>query len=190
MATSPDNPVVIGLYGLPGAGYSTMLNELQDQLGTDRSMFFEGAEMIDDLVKGDLEVFKSMDATDQIYDHGQAITTIAKRCTETGKAGVVTGHFAFLGLERELRTSVWTAKDQETYTHILYLNLSADVVSECGRVDPHRSRPPLKFEILSKWPNFEKEHLRRLCYENGMLFSPIDDTHNVINLISDFRTHN
>ena len=39
---STNKPVVVGLYGLPGCGKTTLMGELKQKLGEDLFMFFEG----------------------------------------------------------------------------------------------------------------------------------------------------
>jgi len=56
----PDKPVVIGIYGLPGSGKTTLLKALKAKLGDIEFLYYEGSEVINGLVPGGLELFKSM----------------------------------------------------------------------------------------------------------------------------------
>jgi hypothetical protein len=83
------------------------------------------------------------------------------------------------------------------YTHIIYLNIPIDTVDHYRREDAERWRgEPMKHEELHKWQDMEKEHLRRICAEDGVLFSLVRDGNEgpvkdrVVALLDDFRTHN
>ena len=51
-------PIIIGIYGLPGAGKSHLLGELEQMLGTGQFFYFEGSEILAKFVQGGLEAFK------------------------------------------------------------------------------------------------------------------------------------
>lgn len=53
--------VVVGLYGLPGSGKTSLLNQLEQELGQTDFSFYEGSKMIDDIVPGGLDAFHRMD---------------------------------------------------------------------------------------------------------------------------------
>ena len=59
---SPSKPVVIGVYGIPGAGKSFLLDELKKkaQDGPDHFSFYEGSLVIASLVPGGLEAFQQL----------------------------------------------------------------------------------------------------------------------------------
>lgn len=57
-------PVIIGLYGLPGSGKTTLFNQLKQIFDKQRSIaFYEGSEVIDNIVPGGLAEFKKTGRT-------------------------------------------------------------------------------------------------------------------------------
>jgi hypothetical protein len=68
---------------------------------------------------------------------------------------------------------IWTDMDQDVYTHILYLDVSPELVAIRRRNDRERSCPVISVEHLCKWQNAERRQLRELCRETGILFSVV-----------------
>ncbi|KAK2026078.1 uracil phosphoribosyltransferase [Colletotrichum zoysiae] len=171
--TSPGStrPTVVGLYGVPGCGKSFLLSQLKSKLNHQHFQFFEGSDVIDRVVPGGLNVFKRSDDQMKLHWRQLAIDAIAKECTQAGRVGIVTGHFLFWpqvgGTTYE---AVCTDRDLCVYTHILYLDVPADVVVQRSRDDTARCRRPLPADHIRKWQRTEKTQLRRLCLENGILF--------------------
>jgi adenylate kinase len=186
-----DNPVIIGIYGVPGCGKSTLLNELKQQLQTESFLFYDGSQIIAYLVSGGLDAFKKMDETEQYYWRQKAIETIGQECINQGKTGVVAGHYMFWDKDEDERRPIHTKKDLEWYTHILYLDVPAEVVAQRRHDDTERDRPPITTDHLRKWQQAEKDQLLDLCRKNSILFSRIahDETmvSRVSTLLSDFQ---
>jgi hypothetical protein len=100
-----------------------------------------------------------------------AIDTIGKKCADSGQVAVVAGHFMFWPEEEEAGWLVYTQNDLDTFTHILYLDVPAEVIAQRRLDDTERSRPSTLVTHLRKWQQAEKTQLRRLCRHHGMLFS-------------------
>jgi len=171
-ASFPKKPKIIGLYGIPGSGKTTILNNLKPDLDDPNFLFYEGSEVIDQVTSGDRSAFEHAPASEKERCREQAITWIHDRCVQSGdKTAIVTGHAMFWSEgERGAPVSVVTAKDMEMYTHILYLNVSAEEVGERRKYDGRRERPELEVAQLQQWMDAEKALLRKECYDNGVLF--------------------
>ncbi|TWU78382.1 hypothetical protein ED733_008729 [Metarhizium rileyi] len=167
-------PAIIGLYGLPGSGKSFLLKKLQNQLDPRQYTFYEGSELIASLVTGGLAAFQKLDNKKKQYWREQAMSTVAGDCYQSGRTAIVTGHFMFPA-EGEY-VSVCTAKDLNTYTHIIYLKLSAKVLSEQILGDTEKVRRSMSVEDLETWQQMEVQGLTRLSKEHDILFSNLAET--------------
>lgn len=100
--TTSGKPIIIGIYGLPGSGKTSMLRLLRDALAEDHQNFnfFEGSEVIEEhlpqnTVIGVVATFESLDDEDKLLVRKSAIEHIVRVCRRDGKAGIVTGHLIF-----------------------------------------------------------------------------------------------
>lgn len=187
-------PVVIGLYGVPGCGKSFLLKQLQGVLGGEPFDFHEGSEAIAALVPGGLDAFQRLDEQEKLHWRQLAISSIGKKCAESGHAAVVAGHFMFWAEKQETGQSVHTARDLDTYTHILYLDIHPELVADRRHGDAGRSRPGVSPDHLRRWQEAEKTELRRLCYLHNILFLPISSPPDMLSnrisvFLRNFREH-
>ncbi|THV05862.1 hypothetical protein K435DRAFT_826190 [Dendrothele bispora CBS 962.96] len=174
----PPKPTVIGLYGLPGSGKSFLLKQLKTELGEQRFVYYEGSTVISSLVPGGLEAFKQSDNQQKNSIRERAIRQIAEECSTTRRVGVVAGHFLFWDVADgkvagQPPQSIWTGGDAETYTHIFYLEVPANVVLQRRQNDTARERPTVSVEHLDEWQQSEIKQLRDVCLEHGIHFSTI-----------------
>jgi GTPase SAR1 family protein len=129
-AISKGKPIVIGLYGVPGCGKTFLLNQLKNVLKSEDFTFYEGSEEIAKLVPGGLKAFKDLDNNPKVAWRQRTIETIGKECDESGKVGIVTGHFMFWSDGKEFGEMVHTKGDLDTYTNIIYLQVSTNSENE------------------------------------------------------------
>ncbi|KAI9798893.1 MAG: hypothetical protein M1833_004396 [Piccolia ochrophora] len=194
MSASKGKGVVVGLYGVPGTGKTFLLDQLRQELGQEHYAFYEGSTMIANVVPGGLDAFQEMEELKKEHWRRCAIDTVAKHSAESGQVAVVAGHFMFWFEEQEAARPVITQNDLDTYTHILYLDVPADVVFQRRSGDKERSRPPTSVDHLYNWQQEEKAQLRDLCRHHSILFSlvPLQPTllNTVSTLLRDFRHHN
>ncbi|KAI0811596.1 uracil phosphoribosyltransferase-domain-containing protein [Xylaria sp. FL0064] len=172
-STASNVPVIVGVYGIPGCGKTFLLHQLEQELEREHFEFYEGSRMIASLVPGGLDGFHKM--------------------TKRDKVGVVTGHFMFWVEGEETGEFVYTLWDLDVYTHILYLDVAAELIAQRRRDDTHRTRPPTSINHLRKWQDTEKTELRRLCRDHGILFGLLSVQRTLVHKASaflrDFRLH-
>jgi len=190
-SASNKKTAVIGLYGVPGSGKTFLLNQLEEELGKEHFAFYEGSKMIASVVPGGLDVFQKLEEQEKVHWRQLAIDAIGKECADHGQVAVVTGHFMFWPEKEGVGWPVYTQNDLNTFTHILYLNVPAELVAQRCLGDTERSRPPTSVAHFRKWQEAEKTQLRRLCYHHGILFSLLRPTllNKAMTLIRDFRRH-
>ena len=193
-STSNNKAVVVGIYGIPGSGKTFLLEQLKQELGQEDFAFYEGSKMIANLVPGGLATFQKLEEREKRHWRQLAINTIQKNCANSGQVAVVAGHFMFWPEEEEAGLPVYTQNDLETYTHILYLDVPAEVIIQRRLEDKERVRPYASVSHLCKWQQVEKTELRRLCYHHSILFSLVSphpkSLNRVLTLLGDFRHHN
>ncbi|KAF2164049.1 hypothetical protein M409DRAFT_57139 [Zasmidium cellare ATCC 36951] len=194
LATSPlERPPVVGIYGVSGSGKSHLLAQLKHELKDDRFLFWEGSEEIDAVVPGGLEAFKALHHNEQARFRAAATDRIREQCTESGCVGVVAGHFMFWNEQEEQGQAVWTESDQNTFTHIVYLDIPPSQIDDMRRQDERRARESMSVRHLDLWKRTEEKSLRALCGTHGILFSRVFPypalLPKVAALIRDFQRH-
>lgn len=97
--TTSGKPKIIGIYGLPGSGKTSMLRLLRSALTEDHQqfIFFEGSEVIEEYlpqntITGFIATFESLGEENKLLMRKSAIEHIVRVCRRDGKAGIVTGH--------------------------------------------------------------------------------------------------
>jgi uracil phosphoribosyltransferase/adenylate kinase/phosphoserine phosphatase len=187
------NGVVIGIYGIPGSGKTYLLKQLKQEVKQEDFAFYEGSQMIADIVPGGLEAFQKLEEEEKAHWRQLAIDTIGKECATSGRVAIVAGHFMFWPEEEEAGQPVYTRNDLDTFTHVLYLDIPPELVEQRRREDTKRSRPSTSVAHLRKWQQAEKTELRRLCRDHNILFSLVSPhptlLKKVLTLLQDFRHH-
>jgi len=184
-------PTVIGLYGVPGSGKTFLLKQLKELLHDQGFLFFDGSSTIAGIVPGGLDAFHSMSSQDKIQWRQIAISTIGQESASTGKTAVVAGHLIFWSEDEDAGQLVHTSNDLDTFTHILYLNVDADVIAQRRSNDGERHRPSASVSHLHKWQQAEIRELRILCRDHSILFAAVDPfPSHLSTLLRDFRVHN
>ncbi|KAI9845179.1 MAG: hypothetical protein M1837_005064 [Sclerophora amabilis] len=190
--SASNKALVVGLYGVPGSGKTFLLKQLEQELGQEQFVFYEGSKMIDTVVPGGLDAFQKLEEREKVHWRQVAVDTIGKKCANSGKAAVVAGHFMFWPEDQEAQP-VCTQNDLNMFTHVLYLDIPAEVVAQRRQDDTKRSRPPATADHLLNWQLAEKTQLRNLCRHHGILFTLVP-THptmltQVATLLYDFLHH-
>ena len=191
---SDHKAVVVGLYGVPGSGKTFLLNQLKQELAQTRFAFYEGSKMIDTVVPGGLDAFQNLEEQEKRHWRQRAIDTIEKNCVDSGQVAVVAGHFMFWSQEQEVGMPVYTQNDLDVFTHILYLDMPAELIAQRCLDDTEKNRTPTSASHLHKWQHEEKTQLRRLCRHHGILFLHITPSTTLLKevsiLLQDFGYHN
>ena len=186
-------PVVVGLYGVSGSGKTYLLKELEKELGEDHYAFYDGSEIINQVVPGGLEHFKGMNEEVKLHWRQEAIFRIKSKSLSEKKVAIVAGHYMFWSETKKVGTVVCTEADKSTYTHILYLNVPEEVIESRRQGDVKRNRSPASRTHLRKWQDNEKTQLRQICCEYGILFTVISSESTqfsrIVALLQDFRAH-
>ncbi|KAF9737005.1 hypothetical protein PMIN06_004139 [Paraphaeosphaeria minitans] len=186
-------PTVIGIYGIPGAGKTFLRDQLRQVLSPTSFHFYEGSEMIANLVPGGLKAFQQMDVAGKTQWRGRAIDNVRTQSLKNGKTAVVTGHFMFWPEEDETGHTVCTKNDLDIYTHILYLDIPVETIEQRRWNDVSKPRPLTSIAHLLKWQQAEKTQLQALCREHGILFSVLTSDATTkcrsLVLLRDFSVH-
>ncbi|KAL4750459.1 hypothetical protein BDW72DRAFT_213356 [Aspergillus terricola var. indicus] len=185
-------PRVIGLYGVPGCGKSYIMDQLKQELGETDFQYFEGSEVISKMTIGGLAAFRDVDNHHQDQIRKFAIESIRSTCSQSGKTGIVTGHFMFWDDEaNEQALRVCGPADLATYTHILYVNAPPDVTAKQRAEDTKKTRSNVSIQHLRRWQETEMQEIRGLCRENNILFATIYPNlkSKLVSLIRDFQCH-
>jgi adenylate kinase len=186
-------PVIVGIYGVSGCGKSYLVKQLEAKLGKEQFNFYDGSGMIAQIVPGGLEALQKLGAHERQRWRERAIDAIGKECADSGRVGIVAGHY-ILWLEGESEGEmVCSPNDLNTYTHILYLRVPPPIIAERRAADKQRARPPASVDHLHDWQEAEMTQLRNLCRHHGILFSMLSPDLNLLSkastLLHDFRTH-
>ena len=168
---SEGRPLIIGLYGIPGSGKTYLMDKLRDRCGEDNLSFFEGSKMIGEVTPGGLDAFKKLDQQMKDYYRTKAINKIQENSLRMGKVSIVSGHFMLWSEAEKTARLVYTEGDLQTFTHIIYLDTPAKVIDERHQNDTTRQDRPFTTALqLHQWQKDERNRLRSLCYDNGILF--------------------
>ncbi|KAF2658346.1 uracil phosphoribosyltransferase [Lophiostoma macrostomum CBS 122681] len=183
--------IIVGIYGVPGSGKTFLTKELEKILGTDKYKSFDGSDMISQVVGG-LERFKDLTEVQQAHVRAVAIKNIKQQCDEEKKIGIIAGHYMFWDEEYRDSQVIATEEDYKTYTHIIYLATSAEVVVQRREKDNQRTRPVVSLSHVKRWQDTEQEKLKDACLEHGILYTSIMESEvleKALTLINDFSTH-
>ncbi|KAL8807552.1 MAG: hypothetical protein Q9200_004628 [Gallowayella weberi] len=185
-------PVVVGLYGVSGCGKTFLLNRLKQRVGEEDFIFYDGSQAIGGITTGGLEHFQKMEEQEQTMWRQRAIDTIGKNCIENGQAAIVAGHSMLWSEAEGDALPVYTPNDLDVYSHILYLNVPAEVIAQRRAEDAAKDRPNLSVDQLREWQRKEIIELRALCRAHGILFLVLHQQANlerISTMLYDFRVH-
>lgn len=142
----------LGLYGLPAAGKTYILDRIQ------KIKVFNGSEMLFDIDKD----FHHMDEKCKKAVRKELANTLLKEDNF-----IMDGHYSFGD------NVVFTKEDGKLYDAFLYLYIEPEVL-KLRMEKSSKNGKYLKFDI-KKWQNNEIEKLREYCHENNKDFYVIDN---------------
>ncbi|KAL2671299.1 hypothetical protein Neosp_013879 [[Neocosmospora] mangrovei] len=165
-----EKPTVVGLYGVPGSGKSSMLNYLRENMSFSHFAFYEGSEVIDSLVPGGLEAFQALGEQRKAAWRGRAIEKIKNDALAKETMAIATAQFMHWPEEQAVGQPVYSVDDFRVFTHIIYLNTPAEYIFQRQSQDERRAQPLVSVEHLRKWQEAEITGLRHICFQSGILF--------------------
>jgi uracil phosphoribosyltransferase/phosphoserine phosphatase/adenylate kinase len=177
-ASQPSKPTIIGIYGISGCGKSYRLEQLKQDatLQAQRFVFYDGSELIDKVTPGGLEAYKAMEKDQKDGYIEAALDRLSAECQANKKTAVVTGHCMLWNPKKEPKhLNVSTEKDWETYTHMIYLNVSPEVVAQRIEDDRTRTRMVTTVPELTDWQTKERIELGKMCWQRRVLFTTISE---------------
>lgn len=167
---TPAKPTIVGIYGLPGSGKSTVLEHLSRAVPSNTFAVYEGSSVIASLMGPNrgLGDFNALTEEEKTRYRELAIAQIRDECQRSGLAGVVAGHYMFWPRGSEQGTVVWTKADQDAFTHIIYLQVAAETLCRRRQRDQVRQRETVTPGHLHKWQEEEMRHLEILAKNSGI----------------------
>ncbi|KAF1848909.1 uncharacterized protein K460DRAFT_279863 [Cucurbitaria berberidis CBS 394.84] len=201
MSTSTTcKPIIIGLYGVSASGKTYLLNRLKSatNLQNEHFAFHDGSALIDGITTGGLAAFNTLDLNEQAEIREFALTKVTEQCRARDEVAVIAGHYTFWPNEAEPAGQiVGTAKDWETYTHVVYLHVEPEMIAERQKSDRDKKRTKHSIEHLRKWQDEEMAGLREVCLAKGILFTTLSNKtsteasilERLVALLKDFQQH-
>lgn len=167
-------PTIIGLYAISGSGKSHLLNNLKTDPALASFAFYDGSEVLDRDTPGGLTAFRQLAEDRKKLYREDALARNSKECQDANKTGVVAGHYMFWNPELSPKEKiVRIEKEWDTYTHIVYLNVDAELVARRRRDDALHARSDVAVEDLRAWQATERNALREKCRERSVLFTSV-----------------
>ncbi|KAJ4384900.1 hypothetical protein N0V86_000504 [Didymella sp. IMI 355093] len=164
-------PMIVGFYGISGAGKSHVLRQLSNTPLAMSFDFIDGSALIDNHFG--LAAFKKLSPEEQIAKRAEVMSKLVEERRGTSKGIVVGGHLLFWGDETRPPHNVGIDADSETYTHIVYLQVDPTKLHIRRKNDKTRDRGAASTEHLKKWQALERISLRDVCYKRGIVFTTI-----------------
>lgn len=143
----------IALYGLPCAGKSTLLSELNN------FCIVNGSEELNKMSNGNFETLSESEKNKLRKEY------IKKLREYPDKLIISDGHYSFLD------NVVFTEDDAQAYDVFIYMFCSAEtLLKRYVNSEKNNKYANLTLEQIEKWQSFEIEHLRYECHKNNKDF--------------------
>ena len=167
-------PFIVGIYGVPGAGKTHLMNHVLKQQFGNSCLYYDGSDVIRKVIGSDLSAFNGLSLPEKVNVRERAIRQIYEECRVSKKHGIVTGHLILWDFKRSEPEDVFTEADFEVYSCIFYLDPSAATIFNQAKNDISKIRQALTLEGIQQHKDLELAKLQRLCYEYGVLHARID----------------
>ncbi|KAH6621797.1 uracil phosphoribosyltransferase-domain-containing protein [Boeremia exigua] len=172
-ASSNRDPLIVGLYGVSGAGKSHLLEILSNSRLAQRLDFVDGSSLI--YHRYGLTGFKELTPAEQYTQRVELMTDLVKERRSKEKGIVVGGHLLLWESEAEEPRNIGTDADWKAYTHIVYFQVDPQVLQFRRNNDNSRERNPVSVKHLTEWQARERAALRKVCYEKRISFTTITE---------------
>lgn len=176
-------PKIVGIYGVPASGKTTLVNSLKTKLDRELFVFHEGSELINKVMinSGGLAKFKTLSFEDK-NDWRELAMRQAEKESGYHATCVITGHAIFWKEGEHPEKHVFTDADGECYSHVVYLNPDPATVHDRLIHDHTRTRDPSSVAHIRGWQHDEKLALRKICTKKGIPFTVVarDEPENVL----------
>lgn len=182
-SSSLPKPLIIGIYGLPGSGRTTLLNHIQ--LVADGSVnTHDGLLPTSGMASNRSEVDRA---------HTEALKVAIAECMKDNRSGIITDHFT-IWREGDLKFKLkHSMEDFKLYTHVIYLDVSAEVLAERCRNESMRFLREDSITHLRNWQKEEISQIQALCHDQDTLFARVPFSsglpHKVDALMKEFHQH-
>jgi hypothetical protein len=169
-AGNNEDPKIFGLFGVDGTGKNYLLSQLEKTLSEEDFAFYDTSKL---LLTGGLH------ASMKLSEHDGSVRELAserikRECTNSGKDGVVVGHYICWDEDQDKGNVVYTKRALNMFTHILYVNTPVEVIVEGRKDGPDKER---SVAHLAKWQEEERTRLQDRCRESNIPFTivPLPD---------------
>lgn len=135
--------------------------------------FADGLSTIDEMYR--LSTFQRWSREKQSNERAELMWLLERNRCEAGKGIVIGGHLLFWEHPDDHPQNVGTEADWEAYTHIVYLQVDAKVIQERGTEDKTKDRGMVPTTHLRRWQAQERDDLRGICNEKGILFATVTE---------------
>lgn len=187
-------PVVIGVFGIPGSGKTHLLREVTRELKYNGFAHYELRNAVAAVSPGGINTFRSMPNHEQTRRREMAIRSIQADSAKNWTTALVAAYYMFWPERKPSGLIALTDADLQIYTHILYLDTPSQTISERRRNTREARGRLTSVAHLTRWKEAEKEALRRLCREHGILFLVLAPhliaKQKVTTLLRDLQVHN
>jgi phosphoserine phosphatase len=161
--------MILSIYGISGVGKNALCEAIEKL--TPCFKIIDGASLMDELIPGGLNAFRSMSAIDKRNYRQMVVREIESRHRHAPYHTIVTGHYSFpLSDSYEV---AWTEADGDVYDLIFCIEANLLQVQEQCEKDVLRRRASLTTEQLCQWQQFEIQGLELECLKRATPFAKI-----------------
>ncbi|KAI1779615.1 hypothetical protein F4818DRAFT_436919 [Hypoxylon cercidicola] len=179
--SSTKEPLVVGLFGLPGCGKSFLTDQLVRELGGQQCFYYYESS---DITSGKTLGFEMLQglAKEKVRNGFRqfAVWMVRREAYKKGKTAIVPAHFMIWREGDEEGNTVHIPFSLKNFTHILYLDVPAEVIAKRRSEDSRKHRRATSVGHLETWQNTELSMLRDLCYAHQIPFLSVGSSRSIL----------